>query len=284
MNFAEAAVQVLSEAGAPLHFREITQRAVGQKLVEIQGLTPWNSMNGALRRAIRAQGASSPVVSLGNGKFALRSWNLPGEELLLADDEEAEEKQTSQIGGRISISPRITDEIDKGWRTLLSQGIDGARKIAGLMVPVAPEYKPLHTTLSTILGSGLFSVLWGLGLASSRKPANAGMANTMLVLGCAESAASAVGLQRLTEAENDVMAGKMSTRQVHTQISAYERVLGYGTAVGATAFAFGLLLNMGAPSDSRARGAGSGLMTHGALLALLTWRASKRTRNNTSLT
>ncbi|MHB9032377.1 MAG: winged helix-turn-helix domain-containing protein [Anaerolineae bacterium] len=283
MNFAEAAIAVLAEAGTPLHFRDITQRVIEQQLVEIQGQTPWNSMNGALRRVIRAQGKSSPVISLGDGRFALRAWNLPGEEIMLADEED-EETQEPKVAGSITISPRVQEGVKSGLRSLVSQGLASARQIAGLMVPIAPEYKPLHTTLSTILASGLFSILWGLGLSSGRKPGSVGLANTMLTLGCAESAAATVGLQQLSEAENDVMAGKMSMRQVHTQITAYERILGYGTAVGTTAIILGLALRLGAPANTRTRGAGSGLITHGALLALMTWRASKRARSNPTLT
>lgn len=282
MNFTEAAVQVLSEAGTPLHFREITQRAIDQNLVEIQGLTPWNSMNGALRRLIRAQGTRSPVVSLGEGKFALRAWNLPGEEDLSHEEEEPEETQ-SEVFGRISISPRINGEIERGWRAMVNKGAANARKVIGLMIPVAPEYKPLHTTFSTILGTGLFSILWGLGMAASRNPSDAGMANALITLGCAEGAGSAAALQKMAESENAVMAGKMSVRQVRTQITAYERVLGYGTAAGLITATLGLLLRLGAPSRSRSRGAGTALMTHGVLLTLLTWRSSRRTRNNPSL-
>jgi hypothetical protein len=273
MNFAEAAIQVLGEAGTPLHFRDITKRVTDQSLVEIQGQTPWNSMNGALRRVIRAQGANSLVVSLGEGKFALRAWNLPGEEVLLADDVDEPE-----IAGSITIAPRIQQAVEPGLRALVEGGIRTARRMAGLMVPVAEEYKPLHTTLSTIFSSGLFSILWGLVMSSGRKPAGIGMANSMLVMGCAESAAAAVGLQQLKESENDVVSGQMSKRQVRTQVNAYQRVLGYGTAIGATAFALGLLMRIGAPSGTRTKGAGAGLMTHGVLLALLTWRSSKRNR------
>lgn len=268
MTFAEAAVQVLTQAGAPLHFRDITKRVVDQGLVEIQGLTPWNSMNGALRRVIRSQGKESPVVSLGDGRFALRIWNLPGEEILLPDEED-------EVVGSITISPRAQQGPEAPWRALIAKGIDSARQVAGLMVPLAPEYKTLHTTLSTILGSGLFSILWGLGLSASRKPGSVGLANSMLTLGCAESAAAAVGLQQLTEAETDVVSGKISMRQVRTQMSAYHKVLSYGSAVGTTAFLLGMALRLGAPANTRTRGLGTGLMTHGVLLALMAWRTNK---------
>lgn len=273
MNFAEAAVQVLSEAGTPLHFRDITRRAMERGLVEIQGLTPWNSMNGALRRVIRAQGSHSPVVSLGEGKFALRAWNLPGEEVLLSDDDDE-----PAVAGSVTVSPRIQQAIEPGLRALVDKGIQTARRIAGLMVPVADEYKPLHSKLSAIFSSGLFSILWGLVLSSGRKPASLGMANAMLVMGCAESAATAVGLQQLNESERDAAAGVMSTRQVRTQINAYQHILGYGPAIGAAAFTLGFLMSIGAPAGTRTRGAGAGLMTHGALLALLTWRSGGRAK------
>ncbi|MHB0859041.1 MAG: winged helix-turn-helix domain-containing protein [Anaerolineae bacterium] len=76
MNFAEAAEIILREAAEPLHFRDITQRAIAMGLIDVQGQTPWNSMNGVLRRTIRNRGAEAPFVSLGDGRFALRAWGL----------------------------------------------------------------------------------------------------------------------------------------------------------------------------------------------------------------
>jgi HB1, ASXL, restriction endonuclease HTH domain len=277
MNYVEAASKILKDAGVPLHFREITKRVIDQNLVEVQGQTPWNSLNGSLRRYIRSQGKEALVVSLGEGKFGLREWGLPGEEILTDEDE-------GEVPGNITISPRIGQEPTFGWRSLLAKGVRSARQMATLLVPVAPEYKPLHMTLSSLFGSGLFSILYGLGLSSGNKPASRGLSNQMLLWGIGESAAAAVGLQQLTEAEHDVVAGKLSMRKVQTQITAFERLLGYGTAVGATAFVLGLALRLGAPANTRTKGAASGLMTHGLLLGLLAWRTSKRVRKNPTLT
>jgi hypothetical protein len=276
MNYVEAATIILKEAGTPLHFREITKRVIDQNLVGVQGQTPWNSLNGGLRRYIRSQGKESSIVSLGEGKFGLRAWGLPGEEILTDEDEGA-------VPGSITISPRIRQEPLIGWRNLIAKGVRNARQMATLLVPVAPEYKPLHLTLSTFFGSGLFSILYGL-LSSGSKPASRGLSNQMLLWGIGESAAAAVGLQQLTEAEHDVVAGKLSMRKVQTQITAFERLLGYGTALGATAFVLGMVLRLGAPANTRTRGAGSGLMTHGLLLGLLAWRTSRRVRKNPTLT
>src|SRR5450756_284252 len=134
MNFAEAAFKILKDAGVPLHFREITKRVVDQSLVEVQGQTPWNSMNGVLRRLIRNQGKEAPFVSLGEGKFGLREWGLPGEEILSDEDE-------GDVPGSITISPHIGREPMFGWRSLLAKGMRSARQMATLLVPVAPEYK-----------------------------------------------------------------------------------------------------------------------------------------------
>lgn len=276
MNYVEAASKILQDAGEPLHFREITKRVIDQNLVEVQGQTPWNSLNGALRRHIRSQGKEALIVSLGDGKFGLREWGLLGEELLTEDDE-------AEVPGSITISPRIGQDPMPGWRSLLTKGMRSVRQMATLLVPVAPEYKPLHFTLSSLFGSGLFSILYGL-LSSSSKPASRGLSNQMLLWGIGESAAAAVGLQQLTETEHDVVAGKLSMRKVQTQITAFERLLGYGTALGATAFVLGMALRLGAPSNTRTRGAGSGLMTHGLLLGLLAYRTSRRVRKNPTLT
>ena len=80
----------------------------------------------------------------------------------------------------------------------------------------------------SLIGNAAFSNERGISLKGSDScflQANNASANKI----------DGISLQQLSEAENDVMAGKMSMRQVQTQITAYEKILGYGTAVGTTA-------------------------------------------------
>lgn len=47
-SFKSAAKQILSQAGGPLHYRDITERALKNQLIETTGKTPWATMNAQL--------------------------------------------------------------------------------------------------------------------------------------------------------------------------------------------------------------------------------------------
>jgi restriction system protein len=77
MKFLDAAYEILKQAGQPLHYREITRRALGQGLIESKGKTPEATMNAQLAVNIkRAEegGPPSPFVRGGRGVFGLREW------------------------------------------------------------------------------------------------------------------------------------------------------------------------------------------------------------------
>lgn len=79
-NF-EAAIQVLKEAGGPLHYREITERALERGLIEPHGKTPEATMAAALYGHVKqaAEKDAPPVLNgVGRGKFALASKKLGG--------------------------------------------------------------------------------------------------------------------------------------------------------------------------------------------------------------
>ena len=72
MTFLEAAWQVLNQAGEPLHYREITSRAIEQSLVDTEGKTPARTMNAQLSTDIR--GGGSRFARVGRGTYALAQW------------------------------------------------------------------------------------------------------------------------------------------------------------------------------------------------------------------
>jgi HJR/Mrr/RecB family endonuclease len=53
MTYLEAAAKVLASAGAPLHYREITRRALEEKLIEPKGKTPEATMGAQLYMAVK---------------------------------------------------------------------------------------------------------------------------------------------------------------------------------------------------------------------------------------
>jgi len=77
MNFLEAAYQVLKAAGEPLHYREITRRALQRGLIKSRGRTPEATMNAQLAVSIKRAaegGPSSPFYRAGRGIFGLAEW------------------------------------------------------------------------------------------------------------------------------------------------------------------------------------------------------------------
>jgi len=77
MDFLKAAATILQDAEAPLHYREIADRAIAQGLIKTTGRTPWATMNARLTVDIRARGSASHFQRTAPGMFALRIWGLP---------------------------------------------------------------------------------------------------------------------------------------------------------------------------------------------------------------
>ena len=79
MGFLDAAEEVLKRAGEPLHYREITGRAIAQGLVETKGQTPARTMNAQLSTSI--QSGESPFVRVGRGVYGLAEWEQGAEKV-----------------------------------------------------------------------------------------------------------------------------------------------------------------------------------------------------------
>jgi restriction system protein len=76
MTFLEAAKSVLAHAEQPLHYREITTRALAEGLVETEGTTPWETLNSRVSVDIQKHGEGSLFIRVRPGVFALRSWGI----------------------------------------------------------------------------------------------------------------------------------------------------------------------------------------------------------------
>ncbi|MBW7881661.1 MAG: restriction endonuclease [Caldilineaceae bacterium] len=76
MTYLDAAHQILTAAGQPLHYAEITRRALEQNLIQPTGLTPDATM--ASRLYISTQKDGSPFVRVGRGMFDLAKPRLSG--------------------------------------------------------------------------------------------------------------------------------------------------------------------------------------------------------------
>ena len=70
-SYLEAATNVLKDAGKPLHYKEITLRAISSKLIKPGGKTPADSMNSQISVDIKAKGAASKFVRVKAGVYGL---------------------------------------------------------------------------------------------------------------------------------------------------------------------------------------------------------------------
>src|SRR3954452_18112280 len=80
MTFLEAALKILSREKHPLHFKELTERAMTKKLLTFVGRTPEVSMQQALTAAVK-KAPGNPFVRVKPGVFGLLRYpELPPEE------------------------------------------------------------------------------------------------------------------------------------------------------------------------------------------------------------
>ena len=69
MTFLDAAEQVLKQEGQPLHYREITRRAIAQGLIITHGQSPARTLNAQISVSIKR--GRSPFQRVGRGIYGL---------------------------------------------------------------------------------------------------------------------------------------------------------------------------------------------------------------------
>jgi hypothetical protein len=267
MTFAEAAMVILRQAAEPLHFREITERALEQDLVDVSGSTPWHSMNGALRRWIRSEGADTPIVSLGDGYFALRAWGLPVPDEGRALESEAEDTEDLGIPGEVTVTPRPADASAAGWTW---------RQVAGRahqMVSNVPRHPSLAHAFGgfrTLLVWSAASLLAGVGLRAGRRSRLlTAISQQMVGWGGAGSAMALRGMYEAQRYDQAVYAGSANRRTLTSHVSVLQRIFRGLLLGGAAAGAVGWLLRQTGDDHPRAKGMGIGLLIQGAFFGVL---------------
>lgn len=70
-KFRTAAIQILSEAKKPLHYKEITKLALDKGILETEGATPDQSMNAQIITDINKKGKGSDFIKTAPSTFAL---------------------------------------------------------------------------------------------------------------------------------------------------------------------------------------------------------------------
>ena len=279
MTYTEAAEKVLTQAGQPLHFREITRRAIAQGLIEVEGRTPWNSMNGTLRRAIRTQSDSLPIVALGDGRFALSAWGLPADDIGASDsaaDQATDDDAMTGAGLKWWAKGEPISPLGLKWWAL------GQRLWALLTqrTSALPANVPLEGALRALLIWGGANLLSGLALLVGRTaPLTRGLGQQLLSGGATHAALALGALEAVVSQDEAVAAGRAPAARLTSQRAWLRQAYGLGALVGA----FTLLRGLGASharEDTARRGRGVGRVIQGSFMLLLAAAGLARRRQS----
>src|SRR5215216_4917491 len=98
MTFLEAALEILRHEGKPLHYKELTEHALGKKLLTFVGRTPEVTMQTQLTAAVK-KAPGNPFVRVKPGIFGLLRYpEMPPEEK--AKDEPPAARAAAAENGR----------------------------------------------------------------------------------------------------------------------------------------------------------------------------------------
>src|ERR1700733_1714439 len=98
MTFIEAAAEVLRQVGKPMHYKEITELAIGKNLLSHVGKTPEVTMSHRLTAAIKKDDKDVPIVKVKPGVFALREWEgKKGRKAAAPVEPEAEATEETEV-------------------------------------------------------------------------------------------------------------------------------------------------------------------------------------------
>lgn len=70
-SFKRAAVKVLRDSKEPLHYKEITKRALEEALIETSGATPERTMNTQITGDMKRRGKKSAFIRVRAGVYSL---------------------------------------------------------------------------------------------------------------------------------------------------------------------------------------------------------------------
>src|SRR2546423_805334 len=97
MTFLEAALEILKRERKPLHYKELTERAIERKLLTFVGRTPEVTMQTQLTNAVK-KAPGNPFVRARPGVFGLLGY--PEAALEPEPEPQEKEKEKERAGGR----------------------------------------------------------------------------------------------------------------------------------------------------------------------------------------
>src|SRR4051812_11972193 len=98
MTFLEAALEILKRERKPLHYKELTERAMDKKLLTFVGRTPEVTMQTQLTNAVK-KAPGAPFVRVKPGVFGLLRYPETMLEPVVEEKEKEKESATVAAGG-----------------------------------------------------------------------------------------------------------------------------------------------------------------------------------------
>jgi restriction system protein len=179
MSVLNAVQTVLEQAGEPLHYREITKRALEKGLWTTNGLTPHETVNARLAVDIIKRGPDSPFQRTGKGVFALRSWMLSEFQASLPKDvDRPPESRMSFTDAAEAVLEKYAGKQPMHYRAVTEKALElGLIATAG-KTPEATLYAQIITEIQrrTKRGERPRFVQYGKGFVGLPKWAGSGLA------------------------------------------------------------------------------------------------------------
>lgn len=132
VSFKLAAIKILREAKGPLHYEEITKKALEQNLIETSGATPEATMNAQISVDIKNKGQNSAFIRTSPGIFSLnpnftekREAEEEVEEII--KEEEIRETISTQYVGKAGEHLVVSELLFRGYNASImsvDEGID----------------------------------------------------------------------------------------------------------------------------------------------------------------
>ncbi len=159
MKIVDAVLLILTEAGEPLHYREITKRMLDQGLWKTNGKTPETAVNASLSTHIKTQGAASRIHRLGPGMFTLNNHHNveetpeiePKAEL---PNLESESSQLSFTEAAVQILERFGHREPMHYRAITQKALELGLLTTQGKTPEATMYAQIHSEIERQMRRG----------------------------------------------------------------------------------------------------------------------------------
>jgi restriction system protein len=146
VTLLEAVLQVLTDAGEPLHYREITDRIMAAGW-QTEGKTPWATVNARLATDINQHGSSSKFMRTAPGVFALNDGSAP----------DPQPKSKDKLTFLESAKTILTEEADKSpmhYKAITSRALQRGLLDTQGLTPEATMYAQIVTHINRAAARG----------------------------------------------------------------------------------------------------------------------------------